>query len=96
MLVCNGDLSFECSTIKTNIIGATQCVQFDIFAPVSPGDVEKLFADDTFYFYDEILNSRLPDTDNKKLVGLRIVYNADSTCKIKIKFSQKGVVDDES
>jgi len=96
MLVCNGDLSFECSKLKTNIIGATQCVQFDIFAPVSPGDIEKLFADDTFYFYDEILNGRLPDTDNKKLVGLRIVYNADSTCKIIIKLTQKGVVIDES
>lgn len=96
MLVCNGDLSFECSKLKANSIGATQCVQFDIFAPVSPGDIEKLFADDTFYFYDEILNGRLPDTDNKKLVGLRIVYNADSTCKIIIKLTQKGVVIDES
>ena len=96
MLVCNGDLSFECSKLKTNIIGATQSIEFDIFAPVSPDDIKKLFADDTFYFYDEILNGRLPDTDNKKLVGLRIVYNADSTCKIIIKLTQKGVVDDES
>lgn len=96
MLVCNGDLSFECSKLKTNSIGATQCVQFDIFAPVSPGDIKNLFADDTFYFYDEIINGRLPDTDNTKLVGLCINYNADSTCKIKIKLTQKGVVDDES
>ncbi len=56
----------------------------------------RIWADDTFYFYDGVINGRLADTDNKKLVGLRIVYNADSTCKIIIKLSQKGVVDDES
>jgi hypothetical protein len=96
MLICNGDLAYECSTITTDTVGTTQCVEFDIFASVSPDDVRVLLAGDTFYFFDEILNGRLPVTNNTKLVGLRIDYNADSTRKILIILTQKGVVDDES
>lgn len=94
MLVCNNDLSFECSKLKTSIVGGMQCIAFDIFEPACPDDIKALFADNAFYFFDEILNGRLPYTDNTNLVGLCIDYNADSTCKIRIKLT-KGVVDDE-
>jgi hypothetical protein len=94
MRVCNGDISYACSKLKTYIVEATRCIEFDIFDAVSPDDVKDLFTDNVFYFYDEI-DGRLPDTDNTKLVGLRIFYDADSTCKIRIKLT-KGVVDVES
>ena len=95
MLVCNQNLSFECSRLKTNTVGGRLCIRFDIFEPVSPDVIKALFADNTFYFFDEILNGNLPYTDNTHLVGLRIDYNADSTCKIQLKLTQKGAVDDE-
>lgn len=85
MKICKGDLSFECSLLKTNIVEDMRSIKFDIFDPVTPDDVKKIFDDDKFYFFDEILNDRLPDTDNSKLVGLYIGYNEDSTCKITIK-----------
>ncbi len=85
MLVCNGEKSFCCSTLRTYTVGDTICVKFDIFKPASPEDIKELFADNSFYFYDEILGGRLPHTDNKKIVGLRIVYSADPTYKIIIK-----------
>lgn len=96
MFVANGDLSFSCSTLQSHIIEDTQHSWFDIFAPCNPDDVKRIFADDKFYFYDPILNGRLPDTDNKQLVGLSITSNADSTCRVIIKLTRKGVVDDES
>lgn len=95
MLVCKGDLSFKCSKLKTNIIGATQCIQFSILDSVFLDDVKNLFVDNTFYFYDDVIKGRLPDTNNTKLVGLRITYNADSIINITIKLT-KGVVDNES
>ena len=95
MLVCSESLSLECSRLKTNTVGGIQCIRFDIFEPVSPDVIKALFADGTFYFFDEILNGRLPYTDNTNLVGLCIDYNADSTCKIQLKLTQKGAVDDE-
>ncbi|MBR6603132.1 MAG: hypothetical protein IKK94_03860 [Clostridia bacterium] len=85
MLVCNGDISLMCSTLRTYTVGDTICVNFDIFKPASPEDIKFLFADDAFYFHDEILGGRLPVTENKKIVGLRIVYSADPTYKITIK-----------
>ena len=94
MLICSGDLSFKCGKLKTSIMGKTQCVQFDVFAPVSPDDIKSLFADSTFYFYDDVIGRKLPYTDNTKLVGLSITFNANSTCNIKIKL--KGDVDNES
>ena len=68
---------------------------FSILEPVPHIDIVNLFEDNTFYFYDDVLDGRLIDTNNKKLVGLSITYNADSTTKIIIKLT-KGVVDDES
>ena len=90
MLICNDTLSFECSIPNTDTAAGGQCLVFDIFKPVSPGAVKDLFAGNTFYFFDEIVNGRLPYTDNTDLVGLRIEYNADSTCKIRIKLTQRS------
>ena len=87
MLVCNGSLSFECSLPKTYAVGEIQCVRFDIFKPISPEDIKALFSDNEFYFYDEISNGRLSYTDDKKTVGLRIIYGAASTNKIIIKLT---------
>ena len=95
MLICNGDSSFKCGNLKTSIRGNTQCVRFDVFAPVSPNDIKSLFADSTFYFYDDVIDRKLPYTDNTKLVGLNITFNTNSTCNIKIKLI-KGDVDYES
>ncbi len=95
MLICKGEKSYHCSNIKTNTIGETQCIIFTILERVSSIDIADLFEDNTFYFFDEVLNGKMVETNDKKLVGLSITYNADSTCKIVIKLT-KGVVDDES
>ena len=95
MLICKGDKAYKCSKIKANSIGETRCMVFSILEPVPHIDIVNLFEDNTFYFYDDVLDGRLIDTNNKKLVGLSITYNADSTTKIIIKLT-KGVVDDES
>ena len=90
MLICNGDFSFECSTVKTDSAGTTERIQFDIFAPVSPDDIKRLFADDSFYFYDGLRKSKLSYTDNANIVGLRITYSADMMCKITMKLTKRS------
>ena len=95
MLICKGDTVYKCSKIKPFKIGETQCVLFSILEPVSPVDVANLFEDDTFYFYDDVIQGKMLETINNKLVGLSIKYNEDSTCDIKIKLT-KGAVDNES
>ena len=95
MLICKGDKAYKCSKIKTLSVGEIQGIQFSILEPISHTDIANLFEDNTFYFYDDVLDGRMVDTNNKKLVGLGITYNADSTTKIIIKLT-KGVVDDES
>lgn len=95
MLICKGDKAYKCSKIKTFSVGEIQGIQFSILEPISHTDIANLFEDNTFYFYDDVLDGRMVDTNNKKLVGLGITYNADSTTKIIIKLT-KGVVDDES
>lgn len=94
MLVCNKNLSFVCSRVKTDTVEEIRRLRFTVYGPVSPADLKELFSDDAFYFYDKT-SGRMPDTDNTEMVGLRIDYNADSTCKIIIKLTQKGAVDDE-
>lgn len=84
MLICKGEKSYRCSKIKAFTVGERRCMQFSILDAISPVNVANLFGDNDFYFYDDVLNGRLPDTNNTKLVGLSITYNADSTCKIKI------------
>ena len=90
MLICKGEQTYKCSKIKTFSVGKTQCIHFSMLEPVSPADVANLLEDDTFYFYDDVLNGRLLETNNKKLVGLSITYNADSTCNIKIKLTKRS------
>lgn len=96
MLICKGDKAYKCSEIKKFSVGETQGIEFSMLEPVSSTEIASLFEDCTFYFYDDVLNGRLVETNDKKLVGLSITYNADSTCKIIIKLTRKGVVDDES
>lgn len=96
MQICKGDKAYKCSEIKKFSVGETQGIEFSMLEPVSSTEIASLFEDCTFYFYDDVLNGRLVETNDKKLVGLSITYNADSTCKIIIKLTRKGVVDDES
>ena len=96
MLVCNKNLSFECSRVEASNIGAIRCLKFNTLVAVAPGDVEVLFADGAFFFYDDVLKARLPDTDNTMLTALRVKHNADSTCRITIKLTQKGAVSYEN
>ena len=95
MLICKGEQSYRCSEFERFSIMGTQGLIFSILDPVSPMDAVNLFEDNTFYFYDDVLKGKLPDTNNTKLVGLSITYNADSTCNIKIKLT-KGDVNNES
>ena len=96
MLICKRDKAYKCSKLKAHTIEEARCIEFTILEPVSHVDIADIFSDNTFYFYDDVLDGRMIDTNNKKLVGLSITYNADSTTKIIIKLTQKGVVDDES
>ena len=95
MLICKDDKSYQCIKIKSFEVAGTQGILLSILEPVSHTDIANLFEDNTFYLYDDILQCRFPDTNNTKLVGLRIEYNADSTCRIIIKLT-KGDVDNES
>ena len=85
MHICKGNISYECSQIKTYTFNETSVIRFSIFEPVSSHELAKLFEDDTFYFYDDIYNSKILEINNTQLVGLRIDYNANSTCKITLK-----------
>jgi hypothetical protein len=96
MLICKGEKSYKCSKIKTFSVEEIQGIEFSILEPVSSTEIANIFEDDTFYFYDDVLKGRMIETNNKKMVGLSITYNADSTTKIIIKLTRKGVVDDES
>lgn len=95
MLIRKGEKSYKCSKIRTRVIGDRKVIQFSIIEPITQRDVVELFENNTFYFYDDLLKGRLPDTDNTKMVGLCIEYNTDSTCKITIKLT-KGDGFDES
>jgi hypothetical protein len=64
-------------------------MQFSILEALSPTEVKEIF-EDKFYFYDDVLGGRLIDTNGKKLVGLFITYNADSTCNITIKLTKRS------
>ena len=95
MLICKGEKSYKCSEIKTFTNPCSESMRFTITGPITHADVAELFGDDTFYFYDDLLQGIMPYTKDTKLVGLSITYNADSSCEIIIKL-KKGVVDDES
>ena len=95
MQIRKGDTSYKCSNIKTNDCRNMRLIQFSMLEPISSMELAQLFEDDTFYFYDDVLDGILLETLNTKLVGLSIKYNDDSTIDIRIKLT-KGVVDDES
>ena len=94
MLICKDEKSYRCSKIKSTVVLGSTVIRFSILEPISQNEVASLLEDNTFYFYDDVLQGRLPDTDNTKMVGLRIEYNADSTCNITIKFRKEGVANE--
>lgn len=85
MLICKADKSYKCSKIRTYTTKSISNIRFSILEPITPSDIADLFDDNTFYFYDDEFDLRLIETNGTKLVGLRIDYNEDSTCKITIK-----------
>ena len=95
MLICKDDIAYRCSKIKTKTVEETQIISFTILDKVSSADIAGLFEDNAFYFYDDVLKCGMVETNNTKLVGLSITYNADSTANIKLKLT-KGDVDNES
>ena len=90
MQIRKGENLYKCSKIRTKTIRGTQTIKFKILESVSSAEVVSLFEDDTFYFYDDVLNGRMIDTNNMKLVGLSITYNDDSTCDITIKLIKRS------
>ena len=95
MLIRNGEKAYKCSEIKKNTVGKTTCLMFTILEPVSSFDLSTIFEDNEFYLYDEVWDCVLAETNNKKLVGLNITYNADSTCDIKIKLTKGDVLNED-
>ena len=94
MFICREGVAYKCNDFRSKTIGNILGMEFDILEPVSHSDVANLFSDNTFYFYDDVLKGRFVDTNNTRLVGLRITYNDDSTSNIKIKLT-KGDVENE-
>lgn len=90
MLICKDDTAYKCSNIKTFTNGLVQGIKFTILEPVKPIEIAKLFDDTTFYFFDEETNNRMVETNDKKLVGLNITYNDDSTLDITIKLTRRS------
>lgn len=90
MLICKGNTSYRCGELKQQSVGVVQKIQFPIIDCISPAEVKNIFEDDTFYFYDDVLDDRLIETNGTKLVGLSITYNADSTCNIKIRLRRRS------
>ena len=90
MLICTGDKSYKCSETKHKSADNIRKIQFSILEHLSPTEVKEIFKDNKFYFYDDVLGGRLIDTNGKKLVGLCITYNADSTCNITIKLTKRS------
>ena len=90
MLICRGDTSYKCGKLKQSSFGVVRRIQFSITECISPTDARSLFEDDTFYFYDDVVNGRLIETNDTQLVGLSITYNADSTCNITMKLKRRS------
>lgn len=90
MQIRKGKNFYKCSKIRTKTIRGMQTIKFKILESVSSAEVVSLFEDDTFYFYDDVLNSKMIETYKTKLVGLSITYNEDSTCDITIKLTKRS------
>ena len=84
MQICKDEKSYKCSNIKTHTVDGVFAISFSIIEYVSPKDIAELFDNNSFYFYDDVFDSRMVETNGKKLVGLSIKYNADSTYDITI------------
>ena len=55
MLICNDDTSYKCSELKQNSVGSIRTIQFYIIDDISPEEIKKIFENDTFYFYDDVV-----------------------------------------
>lgn len=88
MLVLNGSFSAKCSLPEYAFAKGTEYMRFTV-SGVNAETLGKLFGDGGFYFYDELLCAKLPDTFTGTLTGLAVTYNADSTYTVKLKLKQK-------
>ena len=95
MQIRRGDTAYACSDLGVTERSNTKWILISTLEYLSPEELESIFRDDAFYFYDEVLQGRLPDTSGLQLIGVNITYLADSTCRIILKY-KKGDVDDES
>ncbi|MBQ8637149.1 MAG: hypothetical protein IJ423_05680 [Clostridia bacterium] len=97
MLVCNGKNKYQYNdfAIKEADTGE-KTVFFTITESMTQAKAAELFADNSFYVYDAFSDRILFDAHETNLKSLSITYTKNSTCKIIIKLTQKGVVDDES
>jgi hypothetical protein len=95
MQIRKRDKSYNCTEVEIKPLNAIFRCLFSITEPITSSEIADLFEDTTFYFYDDVSGVRLTETNNTKMVGLRINYNADSTCKIEVRL-KKGAVDNES
>lgn len=96
MIVCKGDIAYKCTELSIEELRKMVLIHFSIIEPISRDEIVDMFTEDkSFYFYDDVLKGRMLVTNDKKMVGMRIGYNADSTCSITIILT-KGDDDDES
>ena len=94
MRICKSDASYRCGALSYAENEFAKFIIFNTEEPLPQTGAEALFGDDSFYFYDEILQEKLPVTDGMKLVRADVKYLEDSRCLIILKLT-KGVVDNE-
>lgn len=92
--ICNGSISCRCGALSSAENAFAKFIIFNTEEPLPQTDAEALFGDDSFYFYDETLQEKLPATVGMKLVRANIKYLEDSSCFITLKLI-KGDVDNE-
>ena len=96
MIVCKDDTAYKCTEPRIKEERNILLVHIAILEPITREEIVDMFtADKSFYFYDDVLNCRLPVIKDEKIIGLIIQYKVDSTCNVTIKLS-KGEDEDES
>ena len=96
MIVCKGDTAYKCTEPRIEEVRNLLLVHIGILEPITREEIVDMFtADKSFYFFDDVLNCRIPVIKDEKIIGLVIRYKADSTCNVTIKLS-KGDDEDES
>jgi hypothetical protein len=91
MLICKDDKSYKCGKIhRKSVDDNVRKLKFPITDHITPTEIKELFEGNKFYFYDEVMGVEVVETHDTKLVGLSIVYNADSTCNITIKLRRRS------